>query len=83
MPVDTHGPMHAEVPEWSDLSDAELRTRLMHRGIEPVLAKGWVQERETSKAIRLINETMGTPQPEEQTTTQAGPPSSPQDGAQS
>lgn len=41
-------------PSWSDLSDAEVRGRLMRRGVEAVQAKGWVQSRMESWAIEEI-----------------------------
>lgn len=39
---------------WQDLSDAEVMSRLLRRGVEPVQAKGWVRDRESEYAAEEI-----------------------------
>jgi hypothetical protein len=46
MSVKTHGPLNKPVEDWSGCDDAELRTRLMHRGVDPLRAKELVHARE-------------------------------------
>ncbi len=38
------------VPTWLDLDDVEVNTRLIRRGVDPVIAKGWVRDRQLQDA---------------------------------